>query len=154
MSNVGDEEAHFACRSPCCDCKHEVMCDLSSFISSIIDVVDVFGLIKFSCAQSHPFYEVGVYEIVSGSQVHQHSYVSHVRTCTNRNWNLHRMVGSNVHRVTMHCPHPGRWVQAFTKSLSFMRSARIKSLTSSLSPATLMSSKKAVITYNFFGLHP
>ena len=47
------------------------MCDLSSLVSGIINIVDVFGLIQFSLPNPYSFYEVGVYEVVGGSTVHQ-----------------------------------------------------------------------------------
>ena len=46
------------------------MCDLSRLVSGVIDVIDVFGLIQFSLSNPHPFYEVGVYEVVGSSTVY------------------------------------------------------------------------------------
>jgi hypothetical protein len=43
------------------------MGNLPSFVSGVIDVIDVFGLIQFSHAQPHSFYEVGVYEVVGSA---------------------------------------------------------------------------------------
>jgi hypothetical protein len=77
------------------------MSDLPRFVSGVVDVINVFGLIQFSLPKSHPFYEVWVYEVVGGSQVHQHFYIGHVVACSNGYWNSHRTKAHHVYRVTM-----------------------------------------------------
>src|SRR5258708_3159004 len=53
---------------------------------------------------------------VTGSDVTQSLFIGHCVTCANRNWNTHRLIASDIHRVTFESPHPGRRVQAFGKS--------------------------------------
>jgi hypothetical protein len=44
-SSVSDEEPHFFSFSSCRYCKVEIVRDLPRFISGIVNVIDIFGLI-------------------------------------------------------------------------------------------------------------
>ena len=59
------------------------MSDLPRFVSSVVNVINIFGLIKFSLPQSHLLHEIGMYEVIGSSTVYQCFYVGHVVTCTN-----------------------------------------------------------------------
>jgi hypothetical protein len=66
-SYVRDQESHFL-SLPCCgNSQGEVVGDLSRLVGGVVDVVDIFRLIKFSLPKPHPFHEVRMYEIVGGS---------------------------------------------------------------------------------------
>ena len=83
----------------------------TSFVLSPINIPYFSWLCQLLRSQSHSFCEAGMYEVVGGSRVNESLFVGHGVTCAKRNWNAHRSIASNVHRVTMESPHPGRWVQ-------------------------------------------
>ena len=93
-------------------------------------------LTKHPWSEPHLFSEVEVDKVVRCSWINKSLFVGHRVTCVKWNWNMHRSIASNVHRVTITSPHPGHWVQASWKSSFFHKLWMTKSLMLSFPPAT------------------
>src|SRR5258708_39821582 len=92
------------------------MGEIPPFVQGPLNVPYFLGVWKFFCSYPHSFRKMGVHEVVSSSEIYQSFFVGHCVTCANRNWNAHRSIVSDIHRVTFKSPHPGHRVQAFGKS--------------------------------------
>ena len=89
-----------------------IVCDAPSFILCVVYVPDLVRSRKWNGSQFHPFGKCWADEVVGGSRVHQYFDVSHDVIRLNGHWNLHRLKVCDYYRITIDCPHPGRWVQA------------------------------------------
>src|SRR5258708_8236800 len=81
------------------------MCKIPPFVHCSVDIPYFTGVREFFCSYSHSCCKMGVHEVVGGSGIYQSFFVAHCVTCANRNWNTHRSIASDIHRVTFESCH-------------------------------------------------